>query len=370
MAPEVYFPVGLIGRTPAGKGGVMEKHAATVVTTVAVRRMLRARKRFGGLVFCGLFACLVLAMVPGGACAAGPLSALTLRGENDAVNSTDANYTAGLSLGYTRNDSGLLGGLWRGIGASGRPYSSYELTQLLFTPSDLNLAPPDPHDRPYAGLLYLGLTTGMHTENSLQALKLLVGMVGPSSLGESGQKFTHRVLGNRLPQGWRYQLKDEPIFNLIYEYRHRYQLAGHDTGFGMELIPVGTAMAGNYLVKGRGEVQLRLGYRLPDDFGETTSRGLGALPLPENGSGGDSSLYLFAGGGGELVGRDLTLDGNTFRSGPGVDSVPFVSSALVGVGCRLGNFVASGSYIIRGREFDGQHEGEKYGSLALTYLFR
>lgn len=348
----------------------MEKNTALLVRLTDRGGLSRARRRFPVLpVFCWLLACVALVMAAG-AHAGEPLSGLTLRVENDSVHSTDANYTAGLSLGYTRNDRGLLGGLWQGLGASGRPYSSYELAQLLFTPSDLNLIPPDPHDRPYAGLLYLGLTTGVHTENSLQALKLLVGVVGPSSYGESGQKFAHRVLGNTLPQGWRYQLKDEPVINLIYEYRHRYLLAGSNTGFGMELIPIGTAMAGNYLVKGVGEAQLRLGYRLPDDFGETSSRGIGFLPLPENGSGGDASVYLFLGGGGELVGRDLTLDGNTFRSGPGVHSAPFVSSGLVGLGCRLGNVVFSGSYILRGREFDGQQEGEKYGSLALTYLFR
>lgn len=314
--------------------------------------------------------CLSLCLSPAGVCAADPLSGVTLRTENDAVHSTDADYTAGLSLSYTSNDRGLLGGIWQGLGTPGRPYSSYELAQLLFTPTDLNLIPPDPHDRPYAGLLYLGLTTGVQTGTSLQALKLLLGLVGPSSLGESGQKFSHRVLGNSLPAGWRYQLKDEPVLNLIYEYRHRYRLAGHDAGFGVELIPIGTVMLGNYLTKAGGEAQLRLGFRLPDDFGETSNRGLGALPLPGNGSGGDGSIYLFVGGGAELVGRDLTLDGNSFRTGPGVNSETFVSSGLIGLGCRAGNFIASGSYILRGREFHGQHEGEKYGSLALTYLFR
>lgn len=316
--------------------------------------------------FCRMLARVAL-LVPLTA-AAEPLSGVTLRVENDAVHSTDANYTAGLSLGYTRNVSGLLGGIWGGLGApAGRHYSSYELAQLLFTPTDLNLIPPDPHDRPYAGLLYVGLTTGVRTEDSLHALKLLVGMVGPSSLGESGQKFTHRVLGNNLPEGWRYQLKDEPILNLLYEYRQRYRLAGEENGFGVELIPVGTAMLGNYLTKARAEAQMRLGY-LPDDFGETSIRGLGSAPLP--GAGSDAAIYLFAGGGGELVARDLTLDGNSFRSGPEVDKYPFVTSALLGVSYHSGSFIGSFSYTLCGREFRGQAEGMRYGALSLTYLLR
>lgn len=318
---------------------------------------------------CGsLLACLMVA-VPAAGAADSPLSGLTLRVENDVVDSSDANYTSGVSLAYTRNDSGLLGGVWGAVGPDrGRLYSSYELAQLIFTPKDLNRVPPDPHDRPYAGVLYLGMATGLQTETSLQALKLLLGVVGPSSLGESGQRVTHKVLIQNLPKGWDYQLKDEPLLNLTYEYRRRYRLAGSGSGFGAEFIPIATAMLGNYLTKATGEGELRFGYHLPDDFGDTTIRGLGTPPLPVNGY--EWGIYLFVGGGGELIARDITLDGNTFRSGPSVKREPFVSSGVVGLALRAGDFLGSFSYLRRGREFAGQVEGESYGSLSLTYLFR
>lgn len=301
-----------------------------------------------------------------------PLSAFTLRFENDAANSTDANYTAGLAVGYTRHDSGLLGWLWGHLGVSdGRRYSSYELAQLLYTPWDLNRVPPDPDDRPYAGLTIGGMTTGLQSGNELQAIKLLVGVVGPAALGEAGQNLSHKVLGNERARGWDYQLDDEPLVNLLYEYRRRYRLAGTGNGVAAEIIPIGTAMLGNYLTKVHAEAQLRIGINLPDDFGETTIRGLGALPLPENGTAaGETGMYVFTGAGGDLVVRDITLDGNSFRSGPSVDKEPFVSSALVGLAYRSGRFLASFSYILCGREFGGQGDGEKYGSISLTYLFR
>lgn len=331
----------------------------------------RARQ-LSGIAACLVIACLAL-LVPLAAPASGePPRALVLRWENDVLSSTDANYTAGFSMNYTRNDSGILGWIWGEYGANhGRPYSSYELAQLLFTPSDLDRVPPDPRDRPYAGLLYAGITTGLQTESSLNALKLLVGVVGPSSLGEVGQETTHYLLGHTLPDGWDYQLKDEPLLNLIYEYRHRYRLAGSDNGLAAELIPIGTAMVGNYLTKARVEAQLRLGYRLSDDFGETSIRGLGALPLPENGAvPGDPGMYVYMGGGGDMVAHDITLDGNSFSSGPGVDKKTFVSSGIVGLAYRSERFLGSFSYIFRGREFEGQDGGEKYGSIAFTYLFR
>jgi len=305
------------------------------------------------------------------AASAEPASAVTLRIENDVASSSDAYYTAGSSLAYTRNDSGFLGWIWGNLGSpDGKPYSSYELAQLLFTPSDLSLTPPDPRDRPYAGLLYAGLTTGLRTGSSLQALKLLAGVVGPSALGEEGQDVMHKIVGDPRARGWDYQLKDEAFLNVIYEYRQRYRLVDRQDEIALELIPIGTAMLGNYLTKARAEAQLRLGH-LPDDFGETSIRGLGSAPVPEKRSGRrDASMYLFVGGGGELVARDLTLDGNSFRSGPGVDKHPFVSSGVVGFSYHSGRFIGSLSYILCGREFEGQSEGERYASLSLSYLLR
>lgn len=327
----------------------------------------RTPSRLAGIVLGLVIACLALLFQPFPAAAAEePPGALTLRWENDVLSSTDANYTAGFSVSHTRNSSGLLGWIW---GDDGIPYSSYELAQLLFTPTDVDRIPPDPEDRPYAGILYLGVTTGQQTDNTLNALKLLVGVVGPSSLGEKGQKATHHVLGYSLPKGWGYQLKDEPLIDLIYERRHRYRLTGGGEGYGTELIQVGTAMVGNYLTKARAEVQLRLGYHLPDDFGETSIRGIGTLPAPENWR-GETGIHLFAGGGADLVIQDITLDGNSSGSGPGVDKKHFVPSALAGLACRSGSLIGSFSYLFRGREFEGQGQGERYASLAVTYLFR
>jgi len=354
---------------------------AGVRVTVPGWRKRGVKPRWGGAAAAlarllpGSALCVAVALavlVPPAAAAAEPPRAITLRWENDVLSSTDANYTAGFSMSYTRNSRGLLGWIWGGDGADhGRQYSSYELAQLLFTPSDLKRVPPDPRDRPYASVLYAGLTAGLQTENTLNAFKLLVGVVGPSSFGEVGQKVFHELIGNTIPEGWDYQLEDEPILNLIYEHRRRYRLAGSDDGLAAELIPIGTAMLGNYLTKARMEAQLRFGYRLPDDFGETSIRGLGALPLPENGAvPGEPGMYVFLGGGGDMVARDITLDGNSFSSGPGVDKKAFVSSGIVGLAYRSERFLGSLSYIFRGREFEGQDGGEKYGSLAFTYLFR
>ena len=68
----------------------------------------------------------------------------------------------------TKRQTGLLDGIW---GLSGEPagvrYSTYELTQLVFTPVDLNNSQSEPADRPYAGVLYAGLMTHLKSEQRL-----------------------------------------------------------------------------------------------------------------------------------------------------------------------------------------------------------
>src|SRR6185369_12193970 len=190
-------------------------------------------------------------------------SAFSLRWENDTFGWTDANYTNGMSLALTRTGKGLLGGVWDlGGEADGRKSAVYELTQLQFTPSNLGLVSPDPNDRPYAGLTYLACITHLQKEESLQSLKLIAGFVGPDSGAEEAQKVAHHLLREKSPQGWPAQLRDEAVVNLLYEYRHKYRITPRNGQFGAELIPMGGAFLGNYLIQAQSEVLFRFGYRL------------------------------------------------------------------------------------------------------------
>jgi lipid A 3-O-deacylase len=298
-------------------------------------------------------------------------SAFSLRFENDAFGGTDANYTNGISMALTLRGKGLLGGVWDLAGTGkGERLATYELTQLQFTPSDLELSNPDPADRPYAGLLYLGCTTHLQREDSLHSLKLMAGIAGPASYAEGLQRFTHRVLGYNLPQGWAYQLKNEPVINLIYEYRHKYRISPRDAAITFEVIPIGRAFLGNYLIQGDAEVQCRVGYH-PDDFGTTVLRGIGYLPFPEEGQTHHSwGFYAFAGGAASLVARNLTLDGNTFAESRSVDKRPFLPTAEFGASLWTKWCKTTFSYVMMGREFYGQPEREDYGSILFSYFFR
>lgn len=300
------------------------------------------------------------------------LSAFSLRWENDAFGGTDENYTNGISLALTRKGNGPLGGIWDlGGNVEGKRFVTYELTQLQFTPADLELSDPPLTDRPYAGLLYLGISTHLQRGENLHSLKLMAGVVGPASGAEGLQRFTHRVIGYNLPHGWGTQLNNEPVFNLLYEYRHKYTLTSQDAPFGVELIPMGGAFLGNYLIQAEAEVQCRVGYHLPDDFSTTVLRGIGYLPFPqEEAIRHVWGIYAFAGGGANLVGRNLILDGNTFSRSRSVDKRPFLPSAEFGATLWTRRFQTSFSYVMLGKEFYSQPVREDYGSVLFSFFFR
>ena len=303
-----------------------------------------------------------------------PRTALSLRWENDALVGRDENYSNGISLSLAEEGRGLLGGIWNWFGATdGRRISGFELSQVIVTPADISRPIPDPADRPYAGLLYGALTTQLAYSNRFHGLKMMIGVVGPASLAEQTQTWVHRQIGSGEPQGWDYQLQNEPILNLVYDYRRRYPVLGADGGWGAEIIPMGGGMLGNVLIQASAGVQLRLGYNLPDDFGTTQMRGLGntPFPLPRTGTPGQRTwgAYLFAGGAANLVAHNLTLDGNTFRDSPSVDKKPFFPGGEFGLSVWCRYFQATFSYVFWGREFETQARNSQFTVLTLTAYF-
>ena len=322
------------------------------------------------IAFCGMLALCGTSSVL--ASEGGSGTSFSIRWENDTFGGTDANYTNGFSLALSQTGSGLTGGIWDLLGhLPGRRSAAYDLVQLQFTPDDIERANPDPNDRPYAGILYLGLTTFREHNDSLHGLKILFGVVGPASFGEELQRATHRAIGSKLPQGWDFQLKNEPIVNIDYEYRRRIPITRRDASFRLEMLPTAAVMLGNYLIRADIGTQIRFGYQLPNDYGATTLRDIGVSPFPVvEGASQVGGWYVYAGGKASLIGRDMTLDGNTFAESRNVDKRLFVPSAEFGASVWLRFFQTTFSYSMRGDEFYGQKVREDFGSILMTVFFR
>ena len=300
--------------------------------------------------------------------------AVSVRWENDTFGGTDRFYTDGVALGVSHTGPSWMDPLadWLPWG-EGRRTVGYDVAQGMFTPSDTKRSVPDPNDRPYAGILAFGLTLHIEKETSYHGLKFVTGVVGPCSLAKETQDTVHDLIGNGKSQGWDHQLHNEPIFNLAYEYRHKFHLTGQGERWSLEALPLAGGWLGNMLTQGEIGGLLRAGYNMPNDFGPSLVRGMGFMPPPRNTTPGASKsgwgFSVYGGAFGNFVLRDVTLDGNTWQDSPSVDNKFFVPAA--GVGMSVGNrrIQASFSFVFWGEEFEGQQDYSKFGSLSISYFF-
>jgi hypothetical protein len=298
----------------------------------------------------------------------------SLRWENDTFSGDDRFYSDGISLAITHTGPSWMDPVadrlpW----GEGRRTVGYDAGQIMVTPADTTLSVPDPNDRPYAGILWFGLALHVEKEHTYNGLKFITGVVGPASLAAETQRLVHEILGNDYPQGWDYQLPNEPIFNLVYEHRRRYRLLGEADGLSVEVLPMGNLMLGNVLTQAQVGGQIRFGWRIPNDYGTTLMRGMVHLPPPfhedTRSPWKDWGVYAYGGGNLNFVARNISLDGSTWRDSPSVDKEWFVPAAEVGVAASSGKFLFSFSYVFWGREFENQQDYTEFGTVTFTWLF-
>lgn len=99
--------------------------------------------------------------------------------------------------------------------------------QNMYSPTHLEKTTNETGDRPYGGWLYAGLIAQVtRQETSRHYLEIDIGMVGPSSHAEETQKLIHGhiVKSATFPQGWRYQVGNEPGAVVRYQFDHKIAL--------------------------------------------------------------------------------------------------------------------------------------------------
>ena len=300
---------------------------------------------------------------------------LILEHENDLFAGEDRYYTSGARLTWLSPDDRVPG--WVRAGSDLVPFFSregelklsYSLGQNMYTAEDITLEDPDPDDRPYAGWLYFTVGLGAQTEERLDRLQLSVGVIGRASLADRLQRQVHRHLDAPQPAGWDTQLENEPTLLLTYERQWR-QLAGDaGNGLGWDATPYVGGSVGNVFTQLTTGVTGRLGWRLPNDWGPPRIQP--ALP----GSGvfraqSDYGGYVFLSLDGRAVGRDIFLDGNTFRDSRSVDKRYLVGEIQTGVVVNVTRRVRIAyTHVFPTREFRGQEGTQDFGSLSLSAHF-
>ncbi len=300
---------------------------------------------------------------------------IKLHFENDVFAGSDRYYTHATRLEYAfppDNEPQWLGWLTDRIDRQIESYSvALYIAQYMYTASDIEIVEPSPSDRPYGGWLYAGLSlTRIHTEYLADSLSASVGVVGPLSQSEGTQKFVHKLIDSAEPLGWDHQLRNEPTVDIMYERMYR-PCGTPDPGLGFDYLPYWGANIGNVFIQGRAGVTFRVGLNLPDDFGPSLlkptfiSTDRVARPLPIK-----YRWFLFASTEARAVGRNLFLDGNTFRDSPSVDKHPVVGDLVLGVsGVLYDNLTVTYSYVRRTKEFKTQEFSQEFGSMSIAYRF-
>lgn len=294
--------------------------------------------------------------------------------ENDITAGTDQNYTNGVRASWISSEANTpYWARWFAnhlspLDATGNKRIGFAFGQNMYTPADTSRRTPITDDRPYAGWLYGTLGIVSDTGKTLDTAMLTLGVVGPASYAQQTQTFVHKVIDSPKPLGWNNQLKNEPGIVLTLERKWRALYEFSPFGVGFDATPHIGGNLGNVNTDLSVGTTFRLGYDLPSDYGPPRIRP--SLPgsdffIPTKELGG----YLFAGIEGRAVGRNIFLDGNTFRDSPSVDKNWVIGSLQLGTALTYRDTRLSYTHVFMTKEFKQQRNASQFGALTLSYRF-
>lgn len=175
------------------------------------------------------------------------------------------------------------------------------ISQEIYTPRNLFFFTPGLGDRPYAGWLSATLSAERVAPGRSAELSMELGVTGPPSLGRKAHLTIHRLLDKAEPRGWEHQIPFEVAGAVSYGETWRWPAVGGGRGPSAALQPHWRGTLGTLRTSGRLGLALRLGWNAPPGVAWTGPRTGGAFVL------------AVVGAEGELVVRDLFLDGSIWR---------------------------------------------------------
>lgn len=300
--------------------------------------------------------------------------------ENDKfASNNDRNYTQGIAFSYLTPDVSGDGDWSRPFDAissvlpildgDGKRKYSFFIGQSIFTPTDVNTYELVPDERPYAGWLYVGTSMLQESnENNLENLEFQLGIIGPWALGRQAQNGFHRLFGMDISRGWDNQLSNEPGIVVSYERKWRFgQELG--SGFAIDVIPEAGASVGNVFTYAQTGAIFRFGQDIDVDYGPNHIRPniSGTSWFDGDRLDGDFGWYLFAGGGGRAVARNITLDGNTWKDSHSIGKETFVGDLVFGASAYWSSDIKLDLAVThRTKEYEGQADTDTFGMINLS----
>lgn len=298
--------------------------------------------------------------------------------ENDSFGGgTDKNYTSGIRINFTDvsaefPDIAHKIDSWLPTFEINKTSSIYySIGQSIYTPRDITQTVANPNDRPWAAFLYGSMGMVTLTDNHMDEVEAVLGVVGPAAMGEWSQKFIHKHLtGSPRPEGWSHQLKNEPGVMLAWQRGWPMILSGRIKNDFWSFKPYFGLTAGNIRTYGDIGFTLRLS-PFDSKWQDMPIRvrpampGTGIYEIPKN----KWSWDLFSGLEARAVAHDIFLDGNTFVSSYSIEKKPFVVDATAGAAMTYKNARLSYTVVYRTKEFVKQDHPEVFGAVSLGIRF-
>ncbi len=303
-------------------------------------------------------------------CAGQNRGAIIFHLENDIFAGMDRYYTHGAKLTWispekTASPSDTLA----------RSAISLSIGQSIYTPYDIERKDLIEDDRPYAGISYFTLALHQKRDLTMDTFEFLLGIVGPSSLAAQMQRFIHSLYRGTRPQGWPHQLKDEIVFDLVFDKKWRIFRSGKGKKIEFDLIGHIGGSLGTMMTAAATGWQFRFGSNIPMDFGTFLLRpgGESGIIFSEQSnprantklSGIHGFFYLV----GHAVYRNIFLDGNTFKESHRVDKYPFVGDIVLGFVINRKRFRFSYAYVYRTKQFKTQAKPQIFGAINISYVY-
>lgn len=214
--------------------------------------------------------------------------------DNDYFSATDENYTQGYSfelvspyfktnpfnyLFYKPNDNEIRYGL--AVEHIGYTPNHYELPEIQFG------------DRPFASAIMLKcfMISRNEAKKSRFTSSFSLGIIGPGAFGEEMQVGIHKATGNKIPLGWRHQIKNDIVLN--YEVGYEKQLLRYHDLFSLQAKV--NAKVGTLFTNGT--------------IGVNSTFGIISNPFSPSTEKQGFKLFAFAQPSISLIGYDATLQG-------------------------------------------------------------
>ncbi len=315
----------------------------------------------------------------------------TLYSENDVFFSgTDQYYINGakatwlsarmknLSKDGTNSVSTSLGRLVDRLTPDHEGYKlGVSLGQNMYSPADITRDTFQANDRPYAAWLYGSLSFHVESQvpermglpkfdRQLTSVELTLGITEPDAIGREVQDFVHDFWGIDRARGWEHQIGYRLGGNLTIERKLRWRSAGATEGMGWDILPHLGVSLGNVNMHANTGLEVRYGYKLPDDFGSKLVR-----PGSSNSANSRAPFRLFAFAAFDVkyVQRDLLLEGATASGTPQIRREPFVADFHGGIALAGEYFQLTYSQVVRTKAFTTQPEHFNFGAAVISFFY-